>query len=85
MRYKSEYRHSYEEGTVNKSFSISKIAFDMLQENIENQSAFINDLIIDALQEKDFFKRKLLKQVTGIQEDLKKYNVLMEVQMKVKE
>lgn len=85
MRYKSEYRQSYDEGTVNKSFSISKIAFDMLQENIENQSAFINDLIIDALQEKDFFKRKLLKQVTGIQEDLKKYNVLMEVNMKVKE
>jgi hypothetical protein len=82
MRYRSEYPRCYEEGTVNKTFSISKPAFDLLNNNIENQSAFVNDLILDALQEKDFFKKRLMAQITNAQKELKeKYQV--DVELKV--
>lgn len=82
-RYKSEYPDSYREGTVNRSFSISKVAHDLLDSNeIGNQSGFVNDLIIDALQEKDFFKRKLVASLNANAEELRKrygVNVNLEV------
>jgi len=75
MRYKTAYKESYTDGIVNKSFTITKVALDMLEENeIDNVSAFVNDLIIDALQEKDFFKKKLISQITNCRDELdKKY------------
>lgn len=79
MKYKSEYRHAYTEGTVNKTFSISKVAFDLLNDNIDNQSPFVNDLIIDALQEKDFFKRRLIKQANLLQVDLAAHGYDLEI------
>jgi hypothetical protein len=79
MRYKSEYPQSYTEGIVNKTFSLSKDALDLLNENIENQSAFINDLIIEALQDKAWYKRRLAKQITQMQEEAKKLGVRYEL------
>lgn len=83
-RYKSEYPDSYKEGTVNRSFSISKIAHDLLDQNeIGNQSGFVNDLIIDALHEKDFFKRKLLSAMNANAEELRKrYGVTVNLEVK---
>lgn len=83
-RYKSEYPDSYREGTVNRSFSISKVAHDLLDLNdIGNQSGFVNDLIIDALNEKDFFKKKLLAQMSNSAEELrKKYNLDVTIEVK---
>lgn len=83
-RYKSEYPDSYREGTVNKTFSISKVAFDLIDQNeISNASGFVNDLIIEALQEKDFFKRRLVAQLNTTAEDLrKKYGLNVELQVK---
>lgn len=77
MKYKTQYPHAYDEGVINKSVTLSRVAKDLLVENeIDNESAFINDLIIDALQEKDFFKRKLLAQLNQAREQLdKQYNV----------
>lgn len=83
-RYKSEYPDSYREGTVNRSFSISKIAHDLLDQNdIGNQSGFVNDLVIDALQEKDFFKRKLVAQINANAEELRK-RYGMDISLEVK-
>ena len=73
MRYRSEYPHAYEEGVINKSVTLSRVAYDLLSSNeIDNQSAFINDLIIDALQEKDYFKKKLLSQINADRQRLEK-------------
>lgn len=82
-RYKSEYPDSYREGTVNRSFSISKIAHDLLDQNdIGNQSGFVNDLIIDALNEKDFFKRKMMAQVNANVEELRnKYGMKINLEV----
>ena len=71
-RYRSEYPESYNEGSVNRTFSISKAAYDLLVEEIENHSAFVNDLIIEALQQKDFFKKRAMRQFNSIREELDK-------------
>lgn len=82
-RYKSEYPESYREGTVNRTFSISKTAFDLIDQNeISNASGFVNDLIIEALQEKDFFKRRMVAQLNNTAEDLrKKYGLNVELKV----
>jgi hypothetical protein len=77
--YKSEYPNSYEDGIVNKSITISRVAQDLLNENtIENVSSFLNDLIIDALQEKGFYERRHIKMLNKIKEDMKKAGMEME-------
>ena len=82
-RYRSEYPESYTEGSINRTFSLSKAAFDLLNENIDNASPFINDLILEALQEKDFFKKRLMGQMSKIREELRqKYGVDTEVEIK---
>lgn len=77
MKYKTEYPQAYAEGVINKSVTLSRVAVDLLELNeIDNSSAFINDLLIDALQEKDFFKKKLISQITNARETLKqKYGI----------
>lgn len=73
MRWKSEYKDSYDDGIVNKSITISRMAADLLDENeIENASGFINDLIIEALNEKDLFKKRLILNITKSRTELKK-------------
>lgn len=73
MRYRSEYPQAYQDGVITKSVTLSRTASDLLNENeIDNQSAFINDLIIDALQEKDFFKKKMLAAINTERERLEK-------------
>ena len=81
MRYKSEYPDSYKEGIRNKSFSISSVASELLDVNdVDNESAFVNDLIINALQEKEFFKKKLMAQITTARKELKdKFGIDIEV------
>lgn len=79
MRYRTEFPEAYREGSVNKTFSISKAAYDLLQENIENASPFVNDLIVEALQEKEYYKRRLMKQITTIQAEAKEYGLKVEV------
>jgi hypothetical protein len=77
MKYRTEYPRSYDEGIVNKSITLSKMAFDLIRENeISNESAFINDLIIDALNEKDLFKKRIVKQISTLRQELQqKHNV----------
>jgi len=73
MRYRTEYPHAYQDGVVTKSITLSRSALDLMNENeIDNQSAFINDLIIDALQDKDFFKKKLLAAINTERDRLEK-------------
>ena len=72
MRYKSEYPDSYREGIRNKSFTISAVAEELLNENeIENASAMINDLIIEALSEKDLFKKRILSGINRAIKEMK--------------
>lgn len=77
MQYKTEYPEAYADGVINKSVTLSRTSIDLMNENeISNQSAFINDLIMDALQEKDFFKKRLMQQITSARDTLeKKYGV----------
>jgi hypothetical protein len=73
MRWKSEYKDSYDDGIVNKSITISRLAADLLIDNeIENASGFINDLIIEALNEKDLFKKRLIGNISKARIELKK-------------
>jgi len=82
MAYRTEYPEAYAEGIVNKSISLSKAAYDLLQQ-MDNHSAFINDLIIDALQERDFFKKRLIRQMNAIQKELvEKYGVQLDLEAK---
>ncbi len=75
MKYETLYPSAYDEGVRNKSITLSGIAVELLRDNeIENESAFINDLIIEALQEKDFFKKRLLGSINTMANDYyKKY------------
>lgn len=64
MDYMDEYDWSYEDGVVNKSITISITAQQLLDSNeIKNVSKFINALIVDALQDGDFFKKKHLRAI----------------------
>ena len=83
MRYKSEFPQSYEDGVVNMSVTLSRAAKDMLTANeIDNASAFLNDLVIEALQEKDYFKKRLMASINASREALRKqYGV--ETELKV--
>lgn len=75
--YESDYPESYCEGVVTKSITISRVAADLLDENeVPNTSGFINDLIIDALQEKEYFKKRLVGRITKIRDELaRKYQL----------
>jgi len=77
-RYESEYPESYKEGVVTKSCTLSRVAKDLLDENeITNQSAFINDLIIEALQDKHFFRNRIIAQISKNRLELEqKYQIL---------
>jgi len=69
----SEYDASYAEGVVNKSITISTIANELLYENqIQNISKFINALVLDALQDREFFKKKLISKITKARNELEK-------------
>lgn len=76
MKYRSEFPDSYKEGIRNKSFTISAVAEELLQESeIDNASALINDLIIEALQEKDMFKKRVMGGINRALKEMKeKYN-----------
>ena len=77
MRYKTEFPACYDEGARNVSVRLSEVAYTLLNENeIDNHSAFINDLVISALQEKDYFKRRMFKNLKKQVEEMKdKYGV----------
>lgn len=66
MAYKSIYPHLYDEGVINMSVTVTRVAKDLLEDNdIGNYSAFINDLIVEALQEKEVFKKRIMKQINA--------------------
>lgn len=75
MAYKrTEYPRSYDEGGIVKSIRISAISARLMRENdIDNESAFINDLIFEALSEKDFWKKKKYER---LYDGLEEYNKL---------
>jgi len=81
MKYKTQYPTCYDEGARNVSVRISEVAYVLLAENdIDNTSAFVNDLIIDALQEKDYFKRRMMASIQKQVADMKnKYGMKLRV------
>jgi hypothetical protein len=59
------------QGTINKSFSLTREAFDLLEQSgVPNQSKFISDLIQDALHDRSYMRRKLISEMSKIQEVL---------------
>lgn len=50
MRYKTRFPESYDEGRVNITLSISAKSFKLLQE-IDNASAYINDLVYEDMKD----------------------------------
>lgn len=79
-RYKSEYEHTYNEGVVNKSVTISVVAWDLVTENeVEPFSRFINDLIIEALQDGNFWKKRELAVINKAKENLEKRGVKIRI------
>jgi hypothetical protein len=74
MKYHTKYKNSYERGSRNLSITISSQALDlMVDREIDNFSAFINDVLIEALSgEENFFTRQKLAEFTRIREDLEK-------------
>lgn len=79
-----EFAWSYTEGVVNKSITISLAAQQLLDNNeIKNTSKFINSLIIEALQDSNYFKRQHMAAITVHRQKLekitgKKYNLIEE-------
>jgi len=72
MQYKTKYKEAYERGTRNLSLTVSAKAADLLIDcEIENTSAFINDLILEGLSgEQNFFVRQKISQFNKLQEEL---------------
>jgi len=57
-----EYEYSYADGIVNKSITLSIMAQRLLDDNeIKNTSKFINSLVIEALEDKEYFKKQHLR------------------------
>lgn len=72
MQYKTKYREAYDRGTRNLSLTISAKAADLLLDNdIENTSAFINDLIIEGLVgPENYFVRQKIGRFNELQKEL---------------
>lgn len=83
MNYKTHYKESYARGSRNLSITISATALDaMMQKEIDNYSAFINDLILEGLHgSQNFFVREKLKTMNAIKEELEKEGYFVEIQM----
>lgn len=47
----------------------------MRDNGINNRSAFVNDLVIEALRKGDYFKKTELRKINGAQEELRKLGV----------
>lgn len=74
MKYRTKYKESYERGSRNLSITISSQALDlMVDREIDNFSAFINDVLIEALTGvENFFIRAKMAEFNKLREELEK-------------
>lgn len=74
----------YGEGTKQLSVTISMSAWELIVENeISNVSRFVNEVIVEALQDKSFWKRKEMKSINAAKERLMKLG--LDVELSVRE
>jgi len=71
---------------INKTISITQDNIELIVENeIDNLSEFVNELILDALQEKQHMKRLLVKRLTNLQIEFERHGFVLDVDIKEKE
>lgn len=74
MKYRTKYKESYARGSRNLSITVSSQALElMVDRDIDNFSAFINDVLIEALTgAENFFIRAKIAEFNKLQADLEK-------------
>ena len=74
MKYRTKYKESYQRGSRNLSITISSQALElMVDRDIDNFSAFINDVLIEALSGvENFFVRAKIAEFNKLQQELEK-------------
>jgi len=73
MKYRTKYKESYKRGSRNLSITISAQALELMADKeIDNFSAFLNDLVIEALTGiENFFVRQKLAEIARLTDELK--------------
>lgn len=73
MRYKAKFKESYRYGRQIMSCSVSRQAWELIcKAEISNVSAFVNDLILEALADNAYFKKR---EIGEIQATIMDYNM----------
>ena len=82
-KYKTQFPESYISGRISQSVTLSREADELIREKeIDNTSAFLNDLVIGALRTDVYWTKKALCDFEAAKEALIKQGFIVQVEVK---